>query len=263
MLTDNGRRPNLLGRRTLLLAVLLLALTRAAPGFRPSAAFAIDNGCETSTPNAGDMSTDPDPETESETIDEAMEGPPTVSGAELAALRAGFNNVTRPNFWKNEAAANPGAYSPSDLARMQNGSPPIGVDGYPVELHHIVPLSRGGTNDPSNLLPMTRTAHRLGKNFRLNHPAQGCPDPEPKSQTTSGNGGYISRVQEDPSRTTDHQFCFGDGTPCSGGTIPRGGGTVTFSISHPFGVVGAYTQRATITQSGTFSEVTTTRAQPC
>lgn len=50
------------------------------------------------------------------------------------------------------------------------GKAPIGDDGFPVELHHKVPLSRGGTNDFSNLEPLTRTGHRLGGNFRRNHP---------------------------------------------------------------------------------------------
>jgi len=53
---------------------------------------------------------------------------------------------------------------------MRNGRAPIGEDGHPMELHHLRPLSRGGTNDFRNLRPMTRTDHRLGENYGLNHP---------------------------------------------------------------------------------------------
>jgi hypothetical protein len=49
---------------------------------------------------------------------------------------------------------------------MEQGKPPIGDDGYPVELHHNVPLSQGGTNDLDNLTEMTRTEHRLGGQLR-------------------------------------------------------------------------------------------------
>lgn len=39
-----------------------------------------------------------------------------------------------------------------------------------MELHHVVPLSQGGTNDASNLKPMTQTEHRRGENYKKNHP---------------------------------------------------------------------------------------------
>ena len=84
-------------------------------------------------------------------------------------MRDAFNKV-RGDFWKNEGETNPGAYSPSDLGRMKEGKAPIGSDGYPMELHHRVPLDNGGTNDFSNLDIMTRTDHRLGPNYRINHP---------------------------------------------------------------------------------------------
>ncbi len=70
----------------------------------------------------------------------------------------------------NEAAVNPQNYSASDLARMTNGKPPIGPDGFPEELHHTIPLVCGGSNDYSNLQRMSRTDHRLGGNYRTNHP---------------------------------------------------------------------------------------------
>jgi hypothetical protein len=55
---------------------------------------------------------------------------------------------------------------------MMAGKPPIGSDGFPMELHHETPLSKGGSNDASNLTPMTRTDHRLGDNYKLNHPSE-------------------------------------------------------------------------------------------
>lgn len=44
---------------------------------------------------------------------------------------------------------------------------PIGEDGYPVELHHR------GQQPNSPLDEMTRTDHRLGDNFKKNHPNTG------------------------------------------------------------------------------------------
>jgi hypothetical protein len=49
---------------------------------------------------------------------------------------------------------------------MLQGLAPIGTDGYPVELHHP-----GGINVPIEFMDiLTRTNHRLGGNYRLNHP---------------------------------------------------------------------------------------------
>ena len=45
----------------------------------------------------------------------------------------------------------------------KRGSPPIGDDGYPVELHHLGQIQDGVVSE------MTRTDHRLGENYRLNH----------------------------------------------------------------------------------------------
>ena len=39
-----------------------------------------------------------------------------------------------------------------------------------MELHHKVALAEGGTNAFENLVPLTRTEHRLGLNYKLNHP---------------------------------------------------------------------------------------------
>jgi len=77
--------------------------------------------------------------------------------------RAAFR-TEREQFWKNEAKNNPGQYSPENLERMKQGKAPIGPDGYPMELHHVNRTPEGGTK------PMTRTDHRLGPNYKKNHP---------------------------------------------------------------------------------------------
>ncbi len=92
-----------------------------------------------------------------------------VSGEELEKLRKEFEAI-KPKFWKQEAAAHPSAYSAENIARMKQGKPPIGGDGFPMELHHKVPLAEGGSNAFENLVPMTRTEHRLGLNYKVNHP---------------------------------------------------------------------------------------------
>lgn len=49
----------------------------------------------------------------------------------------------------------------------KRGRPPIGDDGYPVELHHEGQVPDG------RVLEMTRNDHRLGENYRINHPNTG------------------------------------------------------------------------------------------
>jgi RHS repeat-associated protein len=93
---------------------------------------------------------------------------PKVTGDELKALRSQFDNVTKPGYWRAEAARGTDGWSAEQLADMKAGRAPIGPDGKSLNLHHIIPLSRGGTNDFSNLLPLTRTYH-FG-NFRVLHP---------------------------------------------------------------------------------------------
>lgn len=92
-----------------------------------------------------------------------------VTGDDLKAARKDFSTV-KSDFWKNEASTNGSKYSPDNISRMEKGKPPIGDDGMPVELHHRTPLSKGGTNSIENLEIMTRQAHRLGENYRTNHP---------------------------------------------------------------------------------------------
>lgn len=77
--------------------------------------------------------------------------------------RAAFK-VEREAFWKREAQQRASAYSPADLERMNKGRAPIGPDGHSMELHHVDRTPDGG------LAPMSRTDHRLGPNYKLNHP---------------------------------------------------------------------------------------------
>jgi RHS repeat-associated protein len=93
-----------------------------------------------------------------------------VTGDVLKAARKEFENSVRPNFWKHQAQTNADKYSESQLARMEKGKSPIGSDGYPMEIHHKQALEKGGSNEFSNLTPMTRSDHRLGENFKKNHP---------------------------------------------------------------------------------------------
>jgi len=82
-----------------------------------------------------------------------------TSRIDRAAFRA-----EREAFWKAEAENNPGNYNPENLARMKAGRAPIGSDGHPMELHHIKRTQEGGTT------PKSRTDHRLGENYKKNHP---------------------------------------------------------------------------------------------
>jgi RHS repeat-associated protein len=92
-----------------------------------------------------------------------------VTGPALAEMRKAFSKA-KAKFWQNEAKVNPSKYSASDLARMEKGKGPIGPDGKPMELHHDKPLAEGGDNSVDNLKPMSRTDHRLGENYKANHP---------------------------------------------------------------------------------------------
>ncbi|MCY3772042.1 MAG: hypothetical protein OXG98_08485 [Gemmatimonadetes bacterium] len=92
-----------------------------------------------------------------------------ITGNDLKSMRMEFNRM-RPEFWKNEAKVNPRKYSQENLDRMSQGKAPIGSDGNPMELHHRIPLAEGGKNTFENLQPMTRTDHRMGGNYKANHP---------------------------------------------------------------------------------------------
>jgi hypothetical protein len=102
--------------------------------------------------------------------DEDEDKPRIPTKDELKERRNDFNKNVKPQYWRDQARDSPGSYTADYLARMKDGKAPIGDDGYPMELHHKVELYRGGSNDYEDLDPMTRTEHRLGANYRKNHP---------------------------------------------------------------------------------------------
>jgi len=69
-----------------------------------------------------------------------------------------------------EAKMNPGKYTDDQLKLMVKGKAPKGSDGQPMEVHHRLELSAGGTNTFDNMDFMTRTEHRLQGNLKGNHP---------------------------------------------------------------------------------------------
>ena len=95
--------------------------------------------------------------------------PVRVTGQPLADMRRAFAAV-KPQAWMDEAAANASKYSAAQLERMKKGLAPLGDDGFSMEIHHLVPLAEGGTNAMSNFQFLTRTLHRLGLNYKINHP---------------------------------------------------------------------------------------------
>ena len=90
---------------------------------------------------------------------------PDVDRAQNKSVCPSFGSL-----WKKEASTNPSKYTPEQLERMRAGKAPLGKDGYSMEWHHQNPIERGGANDWSNLRAMTRTEHRFGSNYLLNHP---------------------------------------------------------------------------------------------
>lgn len=99
----------------------------------------------------------------------AKGAPVRVTGEALAKLRREFKSA-KPQAWIDEAARNPHKYTRSQLAAMKKGEAPIGSDGFPMEIHHRTPLAEGGTNTMDNFDFLTRTDHRLGENYKKNHP---------------------------------------------------------------------------------------------
>jgi hypothetical protein len=65
--------------------------------------------------------------------------------------------TVRQRYWKNEAYANPNAYSFNDLYRMKQGYAPIGDHGFPMELHHPFGRKDGYFY---TFEPLTHTDHR-------------------------------------------------------------------------------------------------------
>jgi len=83
--------------------------------------------------------------------------------------------VTRPARLQIEelAIANRFGRGEANLSRMRQGLPPIGPDGKPVPLHHVQPLSRGGTNSFDNLVPFNQTTHQRHTKLLHNEPFPG------------------------------------------------------------------------------------------
>ena len=95
--------------------------------------------------------------------DKAAKEAGAISKATSKIDRAAFGKE-RAAHWKGEAKANPSKYGAEDLARMEKGKAPIGPDGHSMELHHTDRTMEGGLQE------MSRTEHRLGENFKKNHP---------------------------------------------------------------------------------------------
>jgi len=95
--------------------------------------------------------------------------PSRITGSALATARKEFD-AAKPVAWMREAATNAPKYTAEQLARMKQGLAPIGPDGFPMEIHHRAPLAEGGANLFENFEFLSRTDHRLGRNYKLNHP---------------------------------------------------------------------------------------------
>jgi hypothetical protein len=95
--------------------------------------------------------------------------PERVTGEALAKARREFERM-KSELWKQEAEKNPEQYTPEQLASIKQGNTPKDSDGKPLEVHHKKPLSEGGTNTFDNFQFGTREDHRIGPNFKKNHP---------------------------------------------------------------------------------------------
>jgi RHS repeat-associated protein len=87
----------------------------------------------------------------------------TPTGRPQSRINRKEADAARREYWKKEAKDKGDQYDKTNLARMQEGKAPMGPDGYPMELHH-----RQG--NPGECEPLSRTDHRLGENYRRNHP---------------------------------------------------------------------------------------------
>ena len=116
-----------------------------------------------------------------------VEGTASATGRAASQIDRTAFAKERSAFWKREAAENPSKYSEENLARMEEGKAPVGEDGHPMELHHVDRTPEGG------LKPMTRTEHRLGENYKKNHP--------PTSEKPSGEAQTSEQTQQQSSET--------------------------------------------------------------
>ena len=102
-------------------------------------------------------------------VEGAEAKPVRVTGEALAKARREFEGM-KPSLWKEEAGKNPDKYTPEQLDRMRRGEAPKTSDGKSMEIHHKLPLSEGGHNTYDNFEFMPAAGHRLGPNFKKNHP---------------------------------------------------------------------------------------------
>lgn len=79
-------------------------------------------------------------------------------------------NTVRQRYWKNEARFNSKSYSKSNIDLMKKGkAPKVMYDNgklYSMELHHITPKHKGGSNAFSNLEKLAPWDHALKDPFR-------------------------------------------------------------------------------------------------
>jgi YD repeat-containing protein len=87
-----------------------------------------------------------------------------LHGAATAAI--GTANLAK-DAAETSASGKPYESTPENQDKMKQGKSPTGNDGHPVELHHEGQKPNGPVKE------MTRTEHRLGENFKKNHPNTG------------------------------------------------------------------------------------------
>jgi hypothetical protein len=107
---------------------------------------------------------------------------PASAGADAVPGESGTGTTGPPPDQGSlpQNGAPPGAVSVSEAPQVnrlpasrlvarpkKRGRAPIGDDGYPVELHHHDQVQGGMVSE------MTRSDHRLGENYRRNHPNTG------------------------------------------------------------------------------------------
>lgn len=97
-------------------------------------------------------------------VDTPRSADSAIDRAEFARERSAYWREEVERFNTGRGRLPFGVYTAANLARMREGKPPIGEDDFPMELHH----PNGLPWEPVE--PMTRTEHRLGPNYRLNHP---------------------------------------------------------------------------------------------
>ena len=100
--------------------------------------------------------------------------PAIVAGIATAAHGSAMTGTALVNFMEASDGAPtssgndaPFEGTPQNQDRMSQGKAPVGKDGKPVELHHEGQANNGPLKE------MTRTDHRVGDNFKKNHPNTG------------------------------------------------------------------------------------------